>query len=67
MKLSQKIADEMVNLSKIKAQANDINQLKKVVQKRLDNFVNEYDIMGDRELSEEEMEELPVNDNSLFP
>ncbi|KOY85085.1 hypothetical protein AD998_01990 [bacterium 336/3] len=66
MKLSQAIADKNLELNKIKAEAKQINEVKKEIQDSLDKLVIRYDFEGDIDLDEEYNNADKIEQPELF-
>ena len=66
MKLSQAIADKNLELNKIKAEAKQINDVKKEIQDSLDKLVIRYDFEGDIDLDEEYNNTDKIQQPELF-
>lgn len=65
-KLSQAIADKNLELNKIKAEAKQINEVKKEIQDSLDKLVIRYDFEGDIDLDEEYNNADKIEQPELF-
>lgn len=65
-KLSQAIADKNLELNKIKAEAKQINEVKKEIQDSLDKLVVRYDFEGDIDLDEEYNNADKIEQPELF-